>query len=174
MMRHFLPYLLTLLLTASAYAEPVLPILIVSDSGYAWMIQGEDGLPIIYKFSQVVVIGKPTQGVPPVTPKPAEFGLAAQIPGWLSSVSDKSDLPAIKKALTEVTTMSLSPEKLKTLGEVEAVTGALLSSAISQKAVWGVFGANLNKALVQLQADKKIITPADYGRALTEVVKALP
>lgn len=137
------------------------------------MIQGDDGTPIVYKFSQVVVIGKPVGGVPvPPTTVP-EFGLAPQVPTWLATVTDKADLPAIKAALQQTVTSSASG-KLKTLGEVEAVTGALLGNSIKNTAAWSKFGGSLNQALVQLQSDKKIVTPADYGRALNEVLKALP
>jgi hypothetical protein len=169
-----LPLLLSFLLANSALsAEPVLPTLIISDSGYHWLIQGTDGSPLLYKFANVVVIGKPTQGVP-APPTASEFGLTPKVSTWLDSVSDKADLVAVKEAINQAATMASSPGKLKTLGEVEAVAGALLSTAIKNKTAWGVFGSNLNKELVQLQTDKKITTPADYGRALLEISKALP
>lgn len=172
MMKYLLPLLTLLCLSCSTFAAEQLPILIVSDSGYSWMIQGEDGTPIVYKFSQVVVIGKPTQPIPPTTN--SEFGISTQVANWLATASDKSDLIAIKNALTEVVTMASTPGKLKTLGEVEVVTGALLATSIKNKAAWAEFGKNLNQTLILLQANKKIQTPADYGRAINEVIKALP
>lgn len=163
---------LCLLSTPVLAADRVLPILLVSDSGYSWMIQDEDGTPVVYKFSQVVVLGKPTgPGVPPSTP---EFGLTAQATTWLTAVTDKSEVAVVKKALTDVVTMISVKGKLKTTGEVEAVTGALLVNSIKNKAVWGSFAGSLNQAMIQLQNDKRIVTPDDYGRAISEVLKAFP
>ena len=41
------------------------PVLIITDGGYAWMIVGADGKPVLYEFSQVIVLGKPSVPLPP-------------------------------------------------------------------------------------------------------------
>lgn len=168
----YLPLLLTLLcLSSPVFADsPQLPILIVSDSGYTWMIQGDDGTPQVYKFSQVIVIGKPV--TVPTVPTASEFGLAEQTPTWLSAVPStaKAEIPAIKKAFSDTAAMAGT---LKTTGEVEAVMKALLGSTIKDKTSWATFGIALNTELIALQKKSKIVTAADYGRALTEVAKSL-
>lgn len=153
-----------------------LPILIVSDNGYAWMIQDADGKPVLYQFSQVIVLGKPTK--PPLPPVivPSEFGLDAQARAWMLTVPDgaKTNATAIAKTLTDSAAMAKAG-KFQTIGEMEAALGAMLSAAITDKPAWAGFGASLQATLSTLKAANvaKIKTPDDLARALIEVAKGM-
>lgn len=164
--------LFLLLLPGSLQAADQLPVLVISPTGYAWMIQGENG-PVLYKFSQVVILGQPTGG----TPNDNAFGLVEKTKTWLDAVPNAAksiaQVEAIAKAFEDVAEMVKSG-KLQTLGSVEAATLALLEQTIQNKAAWSTFGSNLNKNLIELQTvSKKIVTPADYAKALLEVAKGL-
>lgn len=161
---------------ASAAMAADLPILIVSDNGYAWMIQDTDGKPVLYQFSQVIVLGKPTK--PPLPPVivPSEFGLDAQAKAWMLTVPDgaKANATAIAKALTDSATMAKAG-KFNTIGEMEAALGAMLSAAITDKPAWAGFGASLQATLSTLKSANvaKIKTPDDLARALIEVARGM-
>lgn len=168
---------LSLLSASAAAADPALPILLVSDGGYSWMILGEDGMPQIYRFSQVIVVGTPK--VPPVvvTPPPAVgFGLEAQARQWMLTVTDaaaKGQAGDIRKLLEIVGNSAAS---YQTIGEMEAALGALLTATIRDRAAWSGFGASLQSALSTLKGPTvgKIKSPADLGKALLEVAKGMP
>ena len=153
-------------------SEPPLPVLIVSDTGYTWMIQDAKGKPVIYEFSQVIVLGKsPTS--PPVPPV-SGFGLDAIIRKQVAELSPtgKMDLPGIIKGLNYTIEM-IKANSFKTTGEVEAVAAALMTAEIKDKADWKVLGTATDEALVKLQKSGKIKTVTDYGQALAEIAKAL-
>lgn len=153
-------------------ADSTLPVLIVSDNGtYFWMIQGGDGKPVIYEFSQVIRIGKTSAPIPPVA---SEFGIDTPLRKLLAemSASGKRDMEAVRKAITDTSTMAASG-KFKTLGEVEAVASAMIVAAINDKESWRPVATFIDESLVKLQTSKKIATPADYGRALAEIAKAM-
>lgn len=167
---------LSLLSASAAAADPALPILLVSDGGYSWMILGEDGMPQIYRFSQVIVVGTPK--VPPVvvTPPAVGFGLEAQARQWMLTVTGaiaRSQAGDIRKVLELV---GNSAESYQTIGEMEAALGALLAATIRDRAAWSGFGASLQSALSTLKGPTvgKIKTPADLGKALLEVAKGMP
>lgn len=152
-------------------SDPALPVLIITDKGYSWMIVGNDGKPTLYEFSQVIVLGKPT-----ITPPSggSSFGLESAIKPLIANLppSGKADLPAVLQGVKDTSDMAIAG-KFKTLGEVEAVAAALLRVAIKDKASWGPVALAIDDALVKLQKDGKIVTPTDYGKALAELVKAL-
>lgn len=153
-------------------AEPALPVLIVTDNGYSWMIQDANGKPVVYEFAQVIVLGKPTTF--PQPPTASTFGLEAPIRKLIVNLSPTSrlDLPAVLKGINDTVDMTKA-NRFKTTGEVEAVAAALMGAAIKDKAGWGPVAIAIDEALVKLQKDGKIKTVADYGQALSEIAKAL-
>ena len=166
-----LPLLLIAMSVQVSSAAPPELVLIVTDKGYAWMTQDENGEVAVFKFSQVIVLGKPSGPLPQPTPG---FGLEAPIRKLVAGLSEsgKADLPAVRKGITDTAGM-IAADKLKTLGEVEAVTSALLKAAIKDKVSWAPIAIAIDEALVKLQADKRIVTPADYGKALAEIARAM-
>lgn len=160
--------------TVSTAAD--LPILIVSDNGYAWMIQDADGKPVLYQFSQVIILGKPSK--PPTQPPVVtpEFGLEAQARAWMVTVPAASwpNSTAIAKAITDAAAMAKAG-KFQTIGEMEAALGAMLTVAIRDKEAWSGFGASLQATLSTLKAPNvaKIKTPDDLARALIEVARGM-
>lgn len=172
-MRTTLTLCLMLVCSVISAAEPTLPVLIVSDNGYAWMIQDSNGKPVIYEFAQVIVIGKPTT-FPPTPPVTSVFGLEAPIRKLIANLSpvSRDDLPAVLKGINDTVGM-VKANRFKTTGEVEAVAAALMGAAIKDKAGWGPVAIAIDEALVKLQKDGKIKTVADYGQALSEIARAL-
>lgn len=171
-MRTSMFLLLLLFSSFSLAADPALPVLIVSDNGYAWMIQDSNGKPVIYEFAQVIVIGKPTTF--PQPPTTSVFGLEAPIRTLIAKLSPTSrlDLPAVLKGINDTVEMARN-NRFKTTGEVEAVAAALMGAAIKDKAGWGPVAIAIDEALVKLQKDGKIKSVSDYGQALSEIAKAL-
>ncbi|CAB4176389.1 hypothetical protein UFOVP991_24 [uncultured Caudovirales phage] len=171
-MRTSMFLLLWLCSSFSLAADPALPILIVSDNGYAWMIQDSNGKPVIYEFAHVIVLGKPA--TLPQPPSTSVFGLEAPIRKLITGLSPTSrlDLPAVLKGVNDTVEM-VKANRFKTTGEVEAVAAALIGAAIKDKVGWGPVAIAIDEALVKLQKDGKIKTVADYGLALSEIAKAL-
>jgi hypothetical protein len=167
--------ILSLLSASAAAADPALPILLVSDGGYSWLIVGEDGMPQIYRFSQVIIVGTPKTPPVVVTPPATGFGLETQARQWMLTVTDpaKAQAADIRKLLEIVGNSAAS---YQTIGEMEAAIGALLTATIRDRAAWSGFGASLQSALSTLKSPTvgKIKTPADLGKALLEVAKGMP
>lgn len=169
---------LSLLLVGSILraAEPQLPVLIISDNGYTWMIQDENGKPVLYEFSQVLVLGKPSTRPPTTPPIPSEFGLETQAKQWLLTIPASAlvNRVEIAKALTD-TAKAASEGKFNTLAEMESALGVALSVSIKDKPSWAGFGASLQAAYNTLKSPTigKIKTPDDFGRALKEVVRGM-
>lgn len=162
---------------ASIASAAELPILIVSENGYAWMIQDETGKPVLYQFSQVIVLGKPSVKPKPIPdPVPSEFGLETQAKAWMLTVPDgaRSNTAAIAKALTDNAALGKGGQ-FSTIGEMEAALGVLLGATITDKPAWAGFGASLQASLSTLKSPTvaKIKTPADLGRALLEVARGM-
>lgn len=157
-------------------ADPALPVLIISEKGYAWMISDSNGKPVLYEFSQVIVLGKPGTVTPQVPPTFSflEPSLVLKLDGFMTGLSatGRADLPAVVHGVKDTSDMAIAG-KFKTLGEVEAVAAALLRAAIKDKAAWAPIATAIDEALVKLQADGKIVTPADYGKALADLAKVL-
>ena len=166
--------LLFLLSSVISAAEPSLPILIISDNGYAWMIQDSNGKPVLYEFSQVIVLGKPGTPVPTPVPPTSTFGLEAPIRKLIASLSPtgRLDLPAVLKGITDTAAMA-KDGKFRTTGEVEAVAAALMKSAIKDRVSWQPIAIAIDEALVSLQKDGKIKSVSDYGLALSEIARAM-
>ena len=175
-MRNMAMVLVILLCGVVHAADPALPVLIVSESGYSWMIADSNGKPVLYEFSQVIVLGKPTV-VTPKTPPTFSFidpSLVLTLRGLMAalSASGRADLPDVVKGVKDTSDMAIAG-KFKTLGEVEAVASALLRAAIKDKAAWAPIATAIDESLVKMQADGRIVTPADYGKALADLVKVL-
>ena len=154
------------------FAAEEAAILIISDSGYAWMIQDSQGNPVLYKFSQVIVLGKKPPVIQP--PVATEFGLEAQVKQWLltvveSAIANKKEIAAGLKEVAE----EAEADEYKTIGEMEASLGVTIKSVIKEPKEWRAFGSALYASLETLKATGKVKTPKDMARALKEVVKGL-
>lgn len=142
------------------------------------MIQDAEGKPVLYQFSSVVILGKPSVNPTPQPPifTPSEFNLETQVKQWLTTVNRTSigNKGAIANALKE-SAEAAKQGKFETLAEMETALGVVLSKVIENKAAWAGFGASLQSAISVLKSPSvdKIKTPQDLGRALTEVVKGM-
>lgn len=164
--------LLLLSFACQAADEPNLPTLIVSDSGYSWMIQDANGNPVIYKFAQVIVLGKKQPPVVVTPPIQTEFGLEGQVKQWLLTVADsaKPNAKEIAKALKDAAEEFTEYE---TLVEMETALGITIKSVIKEPKEWRSFGAALFASMETLKLTGKVTTPKDMSRALLEVVKGM-
>ena len=153
-------------------ADPALPVLIVSDNGYSWMIQDSNGKPVLYEFAQVIIIGKPT--TVPQPPATTPYGLEEPIRKLVQKLSatSKLDLPAVRTGIADTALMA-KEGKFKQLGEVEAVAAALMKAAIKDKDGWKELAVAIDTSLVKLQRDGKITTPGQYANALYEIMNAM-
>lgn len=156
----------------AAPATPQLPVLIITDKGYSWMIQGDDGTPIVYKFSQVIVLGKPDISVPPVVP-PTTGSVKERVTAWVSEipVAKRTKLPAIITALNVITVAG----KFTNLPEMEATIKTLLGIVLNDedRVIWEKFGANLNNLITEFKKAGKVTNPIELAALLLEVIKAL-
>lgn len=164
-----------LVVSASVSQAADLPVLIVTESGYRWMIADANGMPVLYEFSQVIVLGKPS-GKPGPGPVP-DAEVTKQVRDWVIDLKPEAmaDLAAVKAAFlqTQEMTEGVDP-KLTTIGEVEGVLSALLQQSITNKAAWGVFAGKVDALCVSLQKSGRIKTAADYGKVIAEIARALP
>lgn len=170
--------------TSSLFAQDeVLPVLIISDNGYAWMIQDSTGKPVMYQFSNVIVLGKNGPKLPPVVTNPpvstpTEFGLVDQTKQWLGSVTTDAGKKHAAKIAAAIKAVADKSDEFKELGEMEAALGISLKSVLSDaeiKADWKAFGSAMFAAITafKLPTVGKIKTTKDMSRALLEVVKGL-
>jgi hypothetical protein len=63
--------------------------------------------------------------------------------------------------------------KFRTIAEMQIAISADLTAGIRDKLGWAGFGMSLMTALDKLQKSKDIETPADLGRAISEVTGAM-
>jgi hypothetical protein len=105
---------------------------------------------------------------------PEGFGLGTQVKAWLASVpvASRGEATLIKQIL--MANANLAAEgKFRTIAEMQIAIGAGLTAGIKDKLGWAGFGMSLMTALDKLQKSKDIETPADYGRAISEVAGAM-
>lgn len=188
-----LPSLLLGLLLVGADPQPVaispdrLPVLIVSDTGYVLLVTDEKGKHTVFGFSQVLVIGKPTN--PPVGPvapptdpvvpeeeEESEFGLTPSVKRWLELVPAEALKEKVwVRAAIEKISKRIKNADFENIREMELALGTEMLALIADGRQWAKFGVALNAALATLQSEAvgKIKTLADYDRALTEILKGL-
>lgn len=130
---------------------------------------------VVVKKDGTVPIPNPDPGPGPTPqPGPVTFGLSEQVPGWLATVpqSARSNIPSIVEAL-KGNAAACASNKFGTVGEAETALTVVLLSAVQNRTAWLRFGTSLNDALTNLKSAGRIVTPQDFGKAITEVAVAL-
>jgi hypothetical protein len=111
---------------------------------------------------------------PPQTPPNSGFGLASQVPGWLSTVppEHKANGTRISEGMVAIANIS-GPPILPNVSDVKTALLASLTLSIDNKKAWSEFGRSLAKELRRLQDDGTISTAKQFGAAILEVAEAM-
>lgn len=101
---------------------------------------------------------------------PVGFGLAVQVPIWLTTVPEahRANKTKVKTAF-----LSVANNPGATIEAMQNSVGKALGESGIEMSQWAGFGNAYNAAIIALMASKKIATPAEFAAALKEVAGAL-
>lgn len=145
------------------------PVLVISGSGYYFLVQDSAGKPVLSPFADVVNL----EGQLPPPPPPGS-NLTQLVQRLTSQVGDPTTAYALAKVyeLVREGVENGTINHSRAFEAVSAATDAVLSKQSATEA-WAPWRSAVGDELARLHRDGKLSTKADYVRVLGEIESGL-